>query len=276
MSASNLDANGITKSTSASSKVYYHLMLSEEQTSYLSKSPIGFNRFGCFKSLLDMAAKEMTAYKKRGFETTLLMGQVAASEVELSKLWGVSRKTVSKFITALNRLRMVSTESNNRTSIHTIISLSAWIVDDKYLRNPNYVRPNADVFTRFSKQSTPKLIEEVKTSTQQKVEEERPNPIIYNNKVKDLSSQSAQRELSFFDKLIEDPQVISKETSTNTLFNNLESLKKVKASTSVLDTAEEKIEAQRDRNLAAPGQEDLKAEVESSKTRDILVLRPNI
>ena len=61
------------------------------------------------------------------------------SEVELSRLWKCDRKTVSKVLDMMNELGLVSTEQNNRTSIHTLLCVSAWYIDGTKILNPFYV-----------------------------------------------------------------------------------------------------------------------------------------
>ena len=71
------------------------------------------------------------------------MGQVAASDVELAECLGCNRKTVGKLIDCFNRLGMLTTRTNNRTSIHTLHFLTGWYVGGVLITNPHYVRPSA-------------------------------------------------------------------------------------------------------------------------------------
>lgn len=71
------------------------------------------------------------------------MGQVAASDVELAACLNCNRKTVGKLIDSFNRLGMLTTRTNNRTSIHTLHFLTGWYVGGVLLTNPHYVRPSA-------------------------------------------------------------------------------------------------------------------------------------
>jgi hypothetical protein len=69
------------------------------------------------------------------------------SEVELSRLWKCDRKTVSRVLDTMNGLGIVSTTQNNRTSIHTLLCVSAWYINGQMIVNPYYV-PMKDRFPK--------------------------------------------------------------------------------------------------------------------------------
>ena len=71
------------------------------------------------------------------------MGQVAASDVELADFLDCNRKTVGKLIDSFNRLGMLTTRTNNRTSVHSLHFLTGWYVGGVLVTNPHYVRPSA-------------------------------------------------------------------------------------------------------------------------------------
>ena len=89
------------------------------------------------------AVRTKTAYKIKGIEIVLEVGQVAASDVEMAEYLGCNRKTVGKLIDSLNRLGMLTTRTNNRTSVHTLHFLTGWYVGGVLITNPHYVRPSA-------------------------------------------------------------------------------------------------------------------------------------
>ena len=70
------------------------------------------------------------------------MGQAAASDVELAEYMGCNRKTIGKLIDCFNRLGMLTTRTNNRTSVHTLHFLTGWYVGGVLITNPHYVRPS--------------------------------------------------------------------------------------------------------------------------------------
>lgn len=97
----------------------------------------------CLHRLMTDAVRTKTAYKIKGIEIVLEVGQAAASDVEMAEYLGCNRKTVGKLIDSLNRLGMLTTRTNNRTSIHTLHFLTGWYVDGVLITNPHYVRPSA-------------------------------------------------------------------------------------------------------------------------------------
>lgn len=120
-------------------ETFYCLVLSEGQARFLATSKYGIDRMRALVSLIEMAATVEKDFQIKGFSTTVHIGQVAISEVELSHLWNCTRKTVAKILDRMNRIELVATIKTNRTSIHTLLCVSAWQVDDVQVRNPFYV-----------------------------------------------------------------------------------------------------------------------------------------
>ncbi len=101
------------------------------------------------------AVRTRTSYSIKGIGITLEAGQAAASDVELAKYLGCNRKTVGKLIDGFNLLGMLTTETNNRTSIHTLHFLTGWYVDGVLMANPHYVRPSATAKGEAGNERTP-------------------------------------------------------------------------------------------------------------------------
>lgn len=118
----------------------YCIVLSSEQLSYLAGSKYGIDRMKILNRLIEVTVLEQTEYSKKGFATTLQVGQAALSEVELSCKLGYDKKTISRVIDKMNRLGIVASVQSNRTSIHTLKCVSAWMLDGKRIDNPFYVR----------------------------------------------------------------------------------------------------------------------------------------
>ena len=118
----------------------YCIVLSSEQLSYLAGSKYGIDRMKILNRLIEATVLEQTEYSKKGFATTLQVGQVALSEVELSCKLGYDKKTISRVIDKMNRFGIVASVQSNRTSIHTLKCVSAWMLDGKRIDNPFYVR----------------------------------------------------------------------------------------------------------------------------------------
>ena len=120
-------------------ETFYCLVLSESQARFLATSKYGIDRMKALVSLIEMAATTEKDFKIRGFSTTVHVGQAVISEVELSHLWNCNRKTVAKVLERMSQMGLLSTVKTNRTSIHTLLCVSAWQVDGAQVRNPFYV-----------------------------------------------------------------------------------------------------------------------------------------
>lgn len=123
--------------------IYYCTILSARQWDFLLGGKCSTHRQKCLYRLMTDAVRARTAYKIKGVEIVLEVGQVAASDVELAKYLGCNRKTVGKLIDNFNRLGMLTTRTNNRTSVHTLHFLTGWYVGGVLITNPHYVRPSA-------------------------------------------------------------------------------------------------------------------------------------
>lgn len=123
--------------------IHYCTILSAGQWDFLLEGKFSAFRQKCLYRLMTCAVRERTAYKIKGVEIVLEVGQVAASDVELAEFLGCNRKTIGKLIDSLNRLGMLTTRTNNRTSIHSLHFLTGWYVGGVLITNPHYVRPSA-------------------------------------------------------------------------------------------------------------------------------------
>ena len=123
--------------------IHYCTILSAGQWDFLLEGKSSAFRQKCLYRLMTGAVRERTAYKIKGVEIVLEVGQVAASDVELAGFLGCNRKTIGKLIDSLNRLGMLTTRTNNRTSVHSLHFLTGWYVGGVLITNPHYVRPSA-------------------------------------------------------------------------------------------------------------------------------------
>ena len=133
-------------------ETFYCLVLSESQARFLATSKYGIDRMKALMSLVEHAATVEHDYEQKGFTTTVHIGQLVMSEVDLSRLWKCDRKTVSRVLDTMNELGIVSTTQNNRTSIHTLLCVSAWYINGQMIVNPYYI-PMKDRFQKGN--STP-------------------------------------------------------------------------------------------------------------------------
>ena len=119
-------------------QVHYQMTLSTPQLNYLSESKYHKNRMAFFLDLVNSAVLKPTKSQVSGCDDMLYIGQVEKSEVQLAKDWDCDRKTVSKVIAKMNELGIITTKKSNRTSVHTIHPVAAWIVDNIRIKNPYF------------------------------------------------------------------------------------------------------------------------------------------
>ena len=122
--------------------VKYGILLTKAQLDFLKDDNQGFHRPKAFDTFLSLAAIKPFHYEKKNFSADLDIGQFAISKVELAELWHCDRKTAQKMIDLFNEVGILTSVSNNRTTIHTIHCLAFWFVDgqDAPIKNPNYHR----------------------------------------------------------------------------------------------------------------------------------------
>lgn len=123
--------------------IHYCTILSAGQWDFLLDGRFSGIRQKCLHRLMASAVQAKTVYKIKGIEIVLEVGQVAASDVELAEYLDCNRKTIGKLIDSFNRLGMLTTRTNNRTSIHTLHFLTGWYAGGVLITNPYYVRPSA-------------------------------------------------------------------------------------------------------------------------------------
>ena len=118
----------------------YCIVLSAEQLTYLAGSKYGIDRMKILHRLIEEAVLKETNYAIKGFSTTLQVGQVVLSEVDLSNKLGYDKKTISRVLDKMNQLGIVASTQSNRTSVHTLKCISAWMQNENRIDNPFYVR----------------------------------------------------------------------------------------------------------------------------------------
>lgn len=123
--------------------IHYCTILSAGQWDFLLEGRFSPLRQKCLYRLMNGAVRTRTSYKIKGIDIVLEVGQVAASDVELAEFLDCNRKTVGKLIDSFNRLGMLTTRTNNHTSVHSLHFLTGWYVGGVLVTNPHYVRPSA-------------------------------------------------------------------------------------------------------------------------------------
>ncbi len=124
--------------------IHYCTILSARQWDFLLDGKSSALRQKCLHRLMTHAVRTKTICNIKGIEIVLEVGEVAASDVELAEYLKCNRKTIGKLIDSFNRLGVLTTRTNNRTSIHTLHFLTGWYVGGVLLTNPHYVRPSAN------------------------------------------------------------------------------------------------------------------------------------
>ena len=94
----------------------YCIVLSSEQLAYLAGSKYGIDRMKILHQLIEAAVLEENDYAIKGFSTTL------------------------QVLDKMNQLRIVASAQSNRTSVHTLKCISAWMENGNRIDNPFYVR----------------------------------------------------------------------------------------------------------------------------------------
>ncbi len=135
--------------------IHYCTILSDEQWIFLLNGKTAIGRQKCLHRLMTHAVRTKTVCNIKGIEMALEVGEVAASDVELAEYMKCNRKTIGKLIDGFNRLGMLTTRTNNRTSIHTLHFLTGWYVGGVLLTNPHYVKPSANVKEQADGKRTP-------------------------------------------------------------------------------------------------------------------------
>ena len=106
--------------------IRYSITLNDAQLDYLSDEQQDILRMKCLKTFIRMAVLKETKVSRKTFSAVLQPGQFMASKVELAGLWGCDRKTATRIVQEFNQLGILRSEPSNRTTIHTMICLSAW------------------------------------------------------------------------------------------------------------------------------------------------------
>ena len=124
--------------------ICYGIPLSSGQLDFLRDDHQRFHRAEALVTFVKLAGLEPSHYAKKNFEADLDVGLFVISAVELADLWGCDRKTASKVVRLFNEMGILTSEANNRTTIHTIHCLAFWLGKDgdeeKTIKNPHYTR----------------------------------------------------------------------------------------------------------------------------------------
>lgn len=129
-------------------KIHYCFTLSEEQLKYLRSKKYKIDRMECFMSLVDLVGRDTKLVQiSKTQQMEILRGQVMADNSQLAKLWDKDRKTVPKFLEAMEALGISSSQKVGENRIHTLHSLSGWYVDSHFVGNDYAIRRKSGTST---------------------------------------------------------------------------------------------------------------------------------
>ena len=125
-----------------SSKDVFCLAFDRVQLEFLCEPKYCERRMKLLAALVYLASETDSQSIKRGISIPVSTGKVEISEVNLAAHLGWNRKTVSDYIKAFNEVGLIVTTKDNRTSVHSFVTLSGWLHGTNMTRNPLYHRPS--------------------------------------------------------------------------------------------------------------------------------------
>lgn len=123
-------------------KIYRCYIFSEEQESFLRSKKYKIDRMECFMTLAERTAVQdvhIGISDHRHLE--LSKGQLLITDVELSRLWKIDRKTVSKLIRQMEDLKILTSTKVAEVTVYSLHVLSGWYIDGIFHRNDFYLKP---------------------------------------------------------------------------------------------------------------------------------------
>ena len=132
--------------------IRYSITFNDAQLDYLSDEQQDILRMKCLKTFIRMAVLEETTVSGKNYSAVLQPGQFMASKVELAGLWGCDRKTATRIVQEFNQIGILRSKPTNRTTIHTLICLSAWFPRRGMIKNGFFVsNPEVKPITKPSR-----------------------------------------------------------------------------------------------------------------------------
>lgn len=122
--------------------IHHCYVLDEQQEMFLRDRRYKIDRHNCFMTLIDKTVRVSTMVDISDHrQLKLIQGQFMVSDVELSSLWGVDRKTVSKLMKKMECLGMFTSTKVAEVCVYSMHVLSAWYVDGSLYKNQFYHNP---------------------------------------------------------------------------------------------------------------------------------------
>ena len=120
-------------------------LFTEAQEQFLRDKSYRIDRMECFFTLVDLAVTEVTlcpVSKTHAIE--LLPGQLMVTDVEIARLWGKDRKTVSRLMKKMESLGILTTVKVGEFHVRTLHPYSAWYLDGERIFNEFNTWPQKD------------------------------------------------------------------------------------------------------------------------------------
>lgn len=124
-----------------SSRDVFCLAFDRKQLEFLCEPKYCERRMKLLTTLVYLASETDSQSTKRGISIPVSKGKVEISEVNLAAHLGWNRKTVSDYIKAFNEVGLIETIKDNKSSVHSFLTLSGWLHGSSMIRNPLYHRP---------------------------------------------------------------------------------------------------------------------------------------
>lgn len=122
--------------------IYRCYLFSPEQDKFLRDKSYGIDRMECFMTLAELAVHEDTKVRiSEHKDITLTKGQFTISDVKLSQLWRLERKTVHKIMKRMEELGIFSSAKVGQICVYSMKALSGWHINGQFCWNPFYRKP---------------------------------------------------------------------------------------------------------------------------------------
>lgn len=123
-------------------KIFRCYIFDEEQEKFLRSKKYKINRMECFLTLVDKVVRVTTLVDISDHrQIELLKGQFMVTDVELSRLWKLDRKTCGRLMKKMMELGLFSATKVAEVTVYTMRSFSGWYVNGFFVRNDFYSKP---------------------------------------------------------------------------------------------------------------------------------------
>ncbi len=132
-------------------KIFRCYIFDEEQEKFLRSKKYKIDRMECFFTLVDKVVRVTTLVDISDHrQIELLKGQFMVTDVELSRLWKLDRKTCGKLMKTMIELGMFSATKVAEVTVYSMRSFSGWYVNGVFVKNDFYCKPVESGKTPYS------------------------------------------------------------------------------------------------------------------------------